>query len=57
MTLDGTTAGQESLKEIHLRLPASLHDDLKLIADKQHVPLSNLLRMIIRGWVYERKAA
>lgn len=57
MTLDGNSAGQESLRDVHLRLPASIHDELKLAAGIQRVPLSNLLRMILRSWVYEKGRA
>jgi predicted transcriptional regulator len=46
------------MKLIGVRIPEDLKEKLQKIADDQHRPLSNLIRLILIEWLekYEKKA-
>lgn len=46
------------MKLIAVRIPEELKSKLQQIADSQHRPLSNLIRLILIEWIeeYEKKA-
>jgi predicted transcriptional regulator len=46
------------MKLIGVRIPSDLKGKLQKIADSQHRPLSNLIRLILIEWLekYEKKA-
>ncbi len=42
-------------KTIHLNLPPALHEELKAIANELEVPITALLRLLVRWWVKQVK--
>jgi hypothetical protein len=44
----------EEMAELRFDVPASWRDALQQAAHTQRIPLSNLLRMIVRGFLRER---
>jgi predicted DNA-binding protein len=48
---------KKSMKLIAVRLPQELKEKLQKIADSEHRPLSNLIRLILIEWLeqYEKK--
>ena len=44
-------------KSISIRVPESLLDDLKIMANKRDVPYQSLLKMILAEWIEDERRA